>query len=98
MFTLECAGKPLAVTDAAEDQARELFLSEEFTADLRELTSDGAPLWDGEAALVVRRATEQEIEEFDDAEWEDDADLEEGEETFNVVYLVEVDEGDEGEE
>ena len=84
MFTLECAGKPLAVTDAAEDQARELFLSEEFTADLRELTSDGAPLWDGKAALTVRRATEQEIEE--------------GEETFNVVYLVEVDEADEGEE
>lgn len=32
--------------------------------DLRELASDGAPLWDGKAALRIRIATEQESERY----------------------------------
>src|SRR3712207_8535916 len=48
MFTLTISDKPVAVTNAAEDEARELFMSEAFKDDLKNLESDGAPLWDGD--------------------------------------------------
>jgi len=72
MFTLEIGGKPIAVTDAEADEARELFESEPFKADLRRLLSDGTPLWDGSAALTVRAASEEEVAEFEDSEDEED--------------------------
>jgi hypothetical protein len=47
MFTLEIAGKPIAITDASEVDAREVLESETFKQDLMHIESDGAPLWDG---------------------------------------------------
>jgi hypothetical protein len=56
MFTLALSDKPVAVTNAAEDEARDLFMSNEFRQDLRALESEGAPLWDGFATLSDRPA------------------------------------------
>ena len=60
--------KPVAVTNAAEDEARCLFMSNEFRQDRRALGSEGAPLWDGLATLSVRPASGQEASEFDNVE------------------------------
>ena len=43
MFTLEVAGKPIAVTNASEDEAREVFESDAFKEDLMTIESDGLP-------------------------------------------------------
>lgn len=67
MFTLEIGGRAIAMTDADDSQARELFGSEDFKSDLRSLESEGRPLWDGSARLDVRPSSEEEIEAFDAA-------------------------------
>jgi len=99
MFTLEVAGKAIAVTNADEDQARELFMSEDFKADLLSLKSDGLPLWDGTSALTVRDASEDEMDAVDEVldeedEDEDDQDNDDEELGIDVVFLVEIDETD----
>jgi hypothetical protein len=97
MFTLEVAGKAIAVTNADEEQARELFMSEDFKADLLSLKSESQPLWDGSAALTIRAASEDEMDAVDEVleeEDEDDQD-DDGEELgIDVVFLVEIDETD----
>ena len=99
MFTLEIKGTAIAVTNATEDEAAGLFESEEFKEDLKTLTSDGKPLWDGRTPLTIRPASEEEIDSFDEAmndeEYEDEDDADD-EEPIDVVFLVEVDsmEGD----
>src|SRR3954470_22338174 len=52
MFTLEIAGKPIAVTTEAE--AREACESGAFKADLMVIESEGAPIWDGLASAGPR--------------------------------------------
>ncbi|MFC7611908.1 hypothetical protein [Teichococcus aestuarii] len=47
MFTLEIAGRPIAVIGADEEEARDIVESEAFQADLRRLLHDATPLWDG---------------------------------------------------
>jgi hypothetical protein len=102
MFTLEIAGKAVAVTNADEDQARELFLSESFKEDLTSFKSEGRPLWDGSAALTTRRASEDEVDAFNEALDEEDEDEDEDEEEdeededldIDVVFLVSIDEID----
>jgi hypothetical protein len=106
MFTLEINGTALVVTNADEDQARELLESEDFKEDLRTLTTDGRPLWDGSAALTIRPATADESEAFEDAlndedyEEEDedgetgDDETDDDDEPIDIVFLVEVDETD----
>lgn len=104
MFTLEINGTALVVTNADEEQARELLESEEFKDDLRTLTADGQPLWDGQAALNVRTATKDEEEAFEEAladedfEDEDEDEADDDEEPIDIVFLVEVDEVDEEDE
>ncbi len=99
MFTLEIKGTAIAVTNATEDEAAGLFESEEFKEDLKTLTSDGKPLWDGRTPLTIRPASEEEIDSFDEAmndeEYEDEDDADD-EEPIDVVFLVEIDsmEGD----
>ena len=82
MVTLEIAGKAVAVTNADEEQAQELFLSESFKDDLKSFKSEGRFLWDGSAALTTRPASEDEIDAFyevldDEDEDEADADADE---------------------
>ncbi len=99
MFTLEIKGTAIAVTNATEDEASGLFESEEFKEDLKKLTSEGQPLWDGKAPVTIRPASEDEIDSFDEAmnddEYEDEDDGDD-EEPIDVVFLVEIDamEGD----
>jgi hypothetical protein len=93
MFTVEIAGRAIAVTNADEEQARELIESEEFREDLAVIHSNGKPIWDGKAKLALRAATPDEEEEFEDAEDPDaDEDMEEGE--ASVVFLIDIDEED----
>jgi hypothetical protein len=100
MFTLEIAGQAVAVTNADEDQARELFLSESFKEDLTSFKSEGRPLWDGSAALTTRRSLEDEVDAFNEALDEEDEDEDEEDEDsdedldIDVVFLVSIDEID----
>ena len=41
MFTLTISDKPVAITNADEDEARDLLMSEDFKDDLKVLESDG---------------------------------------------------------
>ncbi len=94
MFTVEIAGRPIAVTNADESQARELIESEEFREDLTAIRCEGKPLWDGKAEIMLRKATEDEEDEFEDA---DDLDEDEtaDEDEASVVFLVDIDDEDE---
>ncbi len=100
MFTLEIKGKAIVVTNATEDEAAGLFESEEFKEDLKTLTSDGNPLWDGTSPLRVRPASDDEIDSFEEAmndeEYEDDDETDDDDEPIDVVFLVEVDAMDDG--
>jgi hypothetical protein len=90
MFTVEIAGRAIAVTNADEAQARELIESEEFREDLTVIQSEGKPIWDGKATLDLRPATpaeEEEFEEADDLDDEDEADDDEP----SVVFLIDID-------
>jgi hypothetical protein len=55
MFTLAIGSKPVAITDAEEVQARDIFESDEFKQDLTVMTSEGTPLWDGRTPLTFGR-------------------------------------------
>ncbi|MCB5177068.1 MULTISPECIES: hypothetical protein [Microvirga] len=98
MITLEIAGKAVAVTNADEDQARELFLSESFKDDLMSFKSEGRPLWDGSAALTTRASSEDEIDAFtealDEEDEDEDDDLGDDDLDIDVVFLVSIDEID----
>lgn len=74
MFTLEIDGTAVAVINGTEEVARDLFTCDGFKDDIRTMTSQGRPLWNGTSALGVRAASEDEIEIFEDAIAEDDAD------------------------
>ena len=91
VFTLTISDKAVAVTNADEDEARELFMSEDFKDDLKTLETDGAPLWDGFATLALRPATDLEISEFEEAdvdeEGEEDA---EDDDSPLIMFLVDV--------
>jgi hypothetical protein len=96
MFILEIAGKAVAITNADQDQAHELFMSEDFKDDLKSFSSEGKPLWDGSSLLTIRRATDDEIEAFDEA-MEDDDDLDDEEDDeggIDVMFLALIDEMD----
>jgi hypothetical protein len=109
MYTLEINGTALVVTNADEPEARALLESEDFKSDLKTLTAEGRPLWDGSAPLNIRKASESEVEAFEEAlndddyedeEDEEDEDEEEEEdgqedEPIDIVFLVEIDEADE---
>jgi hypothetical protein len=93
MFTLEIDSRPIATTDAEEPQARDIFESDEFRQDLTVMTSEGTPLWDGQAPLTIRPASEQEVAAFAAPELDvddDDEDEDDGDGVF-VTFLVPID-------
>ncbi len=98
MFTLTISDKPVAVTNANEEEARELFMSDDFKEDLKSLESEGAPLWDGFASLNVRAATEEEKAEFEGADFDEDEDDDDEEEGPYIMFLVDVNDPDETDE
>ncbi|MCB5177596.1 hypothetical protein [Microvirga lenta] len=93
MFTLEIGGNPIAITDAEEAQARAIFESDEFKQDLTAMTSEGKPLWDGQAHLNVRPASQEEVAAFEapDLDADDDFDEDEEEDGLFVTFLVPID-------
>jgi hypothetical protein len=95
MFTLTISDKPVAITNANEDEARELLMSDEFKEDLKILESEGAPLWDGFASLNVRAATDDEKAEFEEADFDEDEDDDDEEEGPYIMFLVDVTDPDE---
>jgi hypothetical protein len=64
MFTLEIGGTPVAITDAGEDEAREIFEGETFRQDMQRWVTDGRPVWDGKAPITLRLSTEEETAHF----------------------------------
>lgn len=99
MFTLEIDGTPIAVTDADEAGAQEIFASEDFQEDLRTLTTDGKPLWNGTSAFTIRQASADESELFEEAVVEEDEDdMDDEEPGFEVMFLVPVDQFGEDDE
>ena len=91
MFTLAIGSKPVAITDADEAQAQDIFESAEFKQDLTVLTSEGTPLWDGRTALNVRPASQEEVAAFEAPDFDaDDDDEEDGGGVF-VTFLVPID-------
>jgi len=96
MYTLVIDGVAVAMTDADEAEAREIFDSEDFKADLADFTSDGKPLWNGETPFEIRPATDDEEDLFDDSlEGDEEDDEDDGEEDgASVVFLVVVDQFD----
>lgn len=99
MFTLTISDKPIAITNADEEEARELLMSEDFKEDLKYLESEGAPIWDGIASLNVRPATDEEKTEFEGADFDDDEeDDEDDEEGPYIMFLVDVTDPDEADE
>ncbi|WP_243368972.1 hypothetical protein [Microvirga solisilvae] len=99
MFTLTISDKPIAITNADEEEARELLMSEDFKEDLKYLESEGAPIWDGFATLNVRAATEEEKVEFESADFDDEEDEDDDEEEGPyIMFLVDVTDPDEADE
>jgi hypothetical protein len=93
MFTLEIGGTPVAMTDASEERAPELFQGDMFKAHLGQLVSQGHPLWDGIAPLVVRPSSNDEIVRFKRVQAALDEEEDEEEfDTFTVIYLVDAEE------
>ena len=64
MFTFEIGGRAIAITDADETGARNVFESDDFKHDMQHWISDGKPIWDGHAPLGMRAATPEEAAQF----------------------------------
>jgi len=95
IFVLEINGAAVLAFDADSlEDARTYAASTEEREDLTELTSNGAPLWNGKDAIAVRSATAAEADLFEErrkADWEDEPHIDR--EDF-IVYLVPLDEPD----
>jgi hypothetical protein len=64
MYTLEIAGKPVALIDADEQRARALVSGEVFKADMQRWKLGDSALWDGRAGFAVRPASAEEAAQF----------------------------------
>jgi hypothetical protein len=66
MQTLEIAGRPIAAIESPASEAEEWFLGDASKKDLICLVdSDGAPLWDGKAKMIVRNSSAEEISKWE---------------------------------
>jgi hypothetical protein len=88
VYALEVAGQPVLMFQAMSHQeARGLPREQWLRDDLREVHSNGAPVWDGKAKLTVRRANLDEAARFSETivgAADDSGDL-------VLVYLIELD-------
>jgi hypothetical protein len=83
IYTLEVGGRPVLAFPASNYREAQSIMKEEWLrADLRELKSEGAPLWNGTEKLTVRNAAPDEIERFAGEAQHDSND------ELPVVYLV----------
>jgi hypothetical protein len=99
IFVLQIKGKAVLAFEADSLEDAQAYAKDaDELEDLKELTSNGAPLWNGTDAIDVRAATDDEADLFEEEreeDWEDEphADAEDF-----MVYLVPLDEPDEDEE
>jgi len=97
MYTLEIGGQPTAIMNADEADARGILEADGFLDDLKTLTTEGKPIWDGKAPLNLRASTEDEVAEFEASEDEDEEE-EEDEDSATVLFLVPLDDDEEDED
>jgi hypothetical protein len=96
IFVLEIKGKAILAFDADDaDEARDYAQSTEEHEDMMELTSNGAPLWNGKDAIGVRPASDAEAAQFEEQREEDWEDEPHADREDFIVYLVPLDESDE---
>jgi len=99
IYVLEIKGTAVLAFEADSlNDAREFAESIGEEDDLRELTSNGAPLWNGRDPISVRLATQPESDLFEEQREEDWEDEPHADEEDFMVYLVPLDEGDEDDE
>jgi hypothetical protein len=98
IFVLEIKGTAILAFEADDpDEANAYAASAEEHEDLTELTSNGAPLWNGKDDIGVRVATPAEAGLFEEQREEDwGEDVHADSEDF-IVYLVPLDEPEEDE-
>jgi hypothetical protein len=95
MFTLEIGGRPTAIMDSNEDEARQLFESEDFKTDMQRWMSDEQPIWDGQAEIRIRPSTEDETAQFEPEERPQHGDRED---LPTVMFLIDAYDPDDIEE
>ena len=97
LYVIEIAGEPIVVFPEgslalAEEEAR----TGNVTEALQEFARAGTPLWDGQAALAVREAGDDEVAHyqagFDEALA--DGDISEDEQDEFAVFLIEIDDAE----
>ncbi|MEH2522991.1 MULTISPECIES: hypothetical protein [unclassified Bradyrhizobium] len=89
-FVLEVAGTPVLVFSATSARSAEKFRKQKWLAEeLGAYASGGRPVWDGKAALTVRRANLSESAELEiGRKW---AEAEDGDTKYVFAFLVPVD-------
>jgi hypothetical protein len=97
MFTLTIDGVAVAITDGERQDAEALFESSGFKDDLRLFTSGGAPIWNGKSPLLVRPASEDEADLFEEAMLDDDEFDDEFDEEIETIEIT-ADNDDEADE
>jgi hypothetical protein len=85
VYTLEIGERPVLAFPARSFREAQSILKEDWLlSDLRAVKSQGMPIWDGKAKLVVRNADETEAGRFArEAKHNEEDDL-------PIVYLVEL--------
>lgn len=96
IFVLEIKQAAILVFEADNmDDAKAYAQSAAEHEDLTELTSNGAPLWNGTDEISVRPATDTEKDLFEEERGEDWEDEPHADPEDFVVYLVPLDEPEE---
>ncbi len=96
IFVLEIKGTAVLAFEAdSMDDARAFARDAGEREDLTELTSNGAPLWNGKDAIDVRAASEAETDLFKKSREEDWEEEPHADPEDFTVYLVPLDEPDE---
>jgi hypothetical protein len=88
VFTLDIGGRPTLAFEAKNlRESQQLCHERWLRRDIADLTSNGAPLWDGKARLRARRSTEDEVAVYREAT----RDAAQPQDDLLLAYLVEVD-------
>lgn len=88
VFTLDIGGRPTLAFEAKNlRESQQLCHEYWLRRDIADLTSNGAPLWDGKARLRARRSTEDEIAAYRKAA----RDATRPQDDLLLAYLVELD-------
>ncbi len=96
IFVLEIKGTAILAFEADNmDDAQAFSRNAEELEDLKELSSNGAPLWNGKDSISVRVASDAEADLFEEHREEDWEEEPHSDPEDFTVYLVPLDETDE---